>query len=190
MWWDRRWGGPLAGMLLCACGYFSSWVTEHRNASVPHERFRTIALLLGTADPSSAALAGQIERRLADSGWTLVPRPGRWRTEVEAVHEICGGGPTASPDGVLFVWLDRLKLWDCATRAAAYEILSERAGQDELVNRFVRYLRGAAAAVDSASYDAAGRRNASTPMYLFVAPGHPPHPACPRAAIAWSVSSA
>jgi hypothetical protein len=130
-------------LLVGACGYFSHWVTEHRSPGVSAERFKTIALLLGTTDASSAVLAEQVERRLADSGWTLVPRPGRWRSEAEALKEICSGGPPAAVDGVLFVWPDRLKLWDCTTQGAAYEVLSERARADELLNRFVRYLRGA-----------------------------------------------
>jgi hypothetical protein len=136
-------GVALALALLGACGYFSNWITEHRSPTISATGFHTIALLLGTTDQTSAALADKVEQRLGAGGWVVVPRPGRWRNEAEALDEICQAAPSSTVvDGVLFVWPDQLKLWDCRTHLAAYEARSERAGPDELLNRLVQYLRG------------------------------------------------
>ena len=130
----------VATALLCGCGYFGNWVREHRSPTITGAQFRSLAVILGTVDLSTTMLADQIEQELADTGLTIVPRPGRWRSEVEALEEICPLGAPPPVDGVLFVWPDRLQVRDCRTHAMAYEVQSERARTEELVKRLSRYL--------------------------------------------------
>jgi hypothetical protein len=124
------------------CGYFTPWVTEFRSLSIPGNRFRSIALLVGRPDRASVVLADQVEQRLAASGSTVVSRAGRWASEPDALQEICPREQPATLDGVLFVWSDQLRLWDCRTHVAAYEVRTEQARSEELLKRLVRYLRG------------------------------------------------
>jgi hypothetical protein len=128
-------------LLLTACGYFSNWVTEQRSPGTRGDRFTTITLLVGSSDQASLVLAERVEQRLTEAGRSVVTRGGRWGTEAEALREICPIGQSLTADGVLFVWLDRFRLWDCKTHAAAYEVRSEQAGADELLSRLLRYLR-------------------------------------------------
>jgi hypothetical protein len=46
------------------------------------------------------------------------------------------------PDGVLFVWYNRLQLHDCVTAGSAYEITSGgQEGITQLTDRLIRYLK-------------------------------------------------
>lgn len=115
---------------------------ERMNPEIPPGRFRVLAAIAGGDSRTDLQMSVTVREQLADSGFTVVRRAGRWEGQHEAVRAICAPGQVPPVDGVLFVWYNRLELRDCTTEGAAYEIAGEGSlGIDAMVHRLVRWLR-------------------------------------------------
>jgi hypothetical protein len=116
---------------------------ERMNPEIPPGRFRVLAAIAGGDTRTDLQISVTARQRLADSGFTVVRRAGRWDGQAEAVRAICAPGQAPAVDGVLFVWYNRLELRDCTTESAAYQIGSDGSsiGITEMIDRLVRWLK-------------------------------------------------
>lgn len=137
----------LAGMAAAACNrpLFERVrpAVERMNPEIPPGRFRVLAAIAGGDTRTDLQISVTVRQRLADSGFTVVRRAGRWDGQAEAVRVICAPGQTPSVDGVLFIWYNKLELRDCTTESAAYEIGGEGGsiGITAMVDRLIQWLR-------------------------------------------------
>jgi hypothetical protein len=115
---------------------------ERLNPGIPPGRFKVLASIAGGDARTDLQIAVTVRQRLADSGITVIRRPGRWENPTDAVRAICAPGQTPPVDGVLFIWYNRLELRDCMTESAAYEIGGTGSvGVTEMTDRLIKYLR-------------------------------------------------
>ena len=115
---------------------------ERMNPDIPPGRFRVVATIAGDNTRPGLQISATARERLADSGFTVIRRFGRWDNQAEAVRMICAPGQIPPVDGVLFIWYNRLELRDCTTEGAAYEIGGEGSiGITGMVDRLVKWLR-------------------------------------------------
>lgn len=116
---------------------------ERMNPAIPPGRFKVLASIAGGDARTDLQISVTVRQRLADSGFTVIRRPGRWENQTDAVRAICAPGQTPPVDGVLFIWYNRLELRDCMTESAAYEIGGSGAsvGVTEMTDRLIKWLR-------------------------------------------------
>lgn len=116
---------------------------ERMNPEMPPGRFRVLAAIAGGDTRTDLQISVTVRQLLADSGITVVKRPGRWAGLADAVRAICAPGQTPAVDGVLFIWYNKLELRDCVTERPAYEIGGDGGsiGVTAMVDRLVRWLR-------------------------------------------------
>lgn len=115
---------------------------ERMNPDIPPSRFRVVAAIAGDNTRPGLQISATARERLADSGFTVIRRFGRWDSQAEAVRQICAPGQIPPVDGVLFIWFNRLELRDCTTEGAAYEIGGQGTiGIQGMVDRLVKWLR-------------------------------------------------
>ena len=116
---------------------------EQINPNIGPERFHVIATVAGESRRTSKQISATVRLRMLDSGLNAVTKRGNWVTEVEALRGLCESKSGAPVDGVLFVWYDRLKLWDCETQGSAYEIGGQGAtmGITAMTDKLIGYLR-------------------------------------------------
>ena len=115
---------------------------ERVNPNIPAGRFRTIAAIAGGDSRTDIRMSATVRQQLADSGFTVVRRAGRWDSEAEAVRAVCAPGEVPAVDGVLFIWYNRLVLRDCGTEGTAYEISAGTTeGISGMTQSLIRYLR-------------------------------------------------
>ena len=110
--------------------------------TIPGAKFKVIATIAADDAGPSLNMTATVRQTLNDSGWTAVPRAGRWEAAATAIMDVCADGGT---DGVLVVAYDRLELTDCASQRPAYRIdasYERGVGLTEMTKRFMRYLRG------------------------------------------------
>lgn len=121
---------------------------ERVNPNIPTGRFHVLASIAGGDARTDFQISVTVRQQLADSGFTVVRRPGRWDSQTDAVVAICGPGGI---DGVLFIWYNRLELRDCRTEGAtAYEVTGGgQEGIQKLTDRLINYLRQPAPAAPS-----------------------------------------
>lgn len=115
------------------------------NPEIPPGRFRVLAAIAGGASRTDLQISVTVRQRLADSGFTVIKKPGRWDQQADAVRAICAPGNSPTVDGVLFIWYNRLELRDCTTERAAYEIggAGGSIGVTAMVDRLVKWLKRA-----------------------------------------------
>jgi hypothetical protein len=115
---------------------------ERVNPEIPPSRFHVLATIAGNSARTDLQISATVRERLADSGFTVVRRAGRWENQADAVRSICAPGQVPPVDGVLFIWFDRLELRDCTTESAAYEIGGGGSvGITGMVDRLVTWLK-------------------------------------------------
>lgn len=116
---------------------------ERMNPAIPPGRFKVFASIAGGDARTDLQISATVRQILADSGFTVIRRPGRWENQTDAVRAICAPGQTPAVDGVLFIWYNRLELRDCLTESAAYEIGGSggSVGVTEMADRLIRWLR-------------------------------------------------
>jgi hypothetical protein len=116
---------------------------ERMNPEIPPGRYRVLAGIAGGDARTDLQISVTVRQRLADAGFTVIRRPGRWETQTDAVRAICAPGQTPPVDGVLFIWYNRLELRDCMTETAAYEIGGSGGsiGVTEMTDRLIKWLR-------------------------------------------------
>jgi hypothetical protein len=110
---------------------------ERINPNVSADRFHIIAAIAGGDARTDLRISVTVRQELQDSGFNVVKKPGRWDSQVEAVHSICASQEAPIVDGVLFIWYNRLDLRDCASGNSAYEI---QAGTEEGYTGMTRHL--------------------------------------------------
>ncbi len=117
-------------------------VVERRNATISPATFRVVGAVASSGSRTDLALSATIRQQLSDSGIAALKVPGRWETQPLAVSRICAPGSVPAVNGVLFVWYNRLELFDCATESAAYEISGgSELGINQMAERLVAYLK-------------------------------------------------
>lgn len=136
----------LLGMAAAACNRpifdRAKPAVERMNPQIPPGRFRVLAAVAGGDTRTDLQISATARERLADSGFTVIRRAGRWDGQADAVRAICAPGQVPAVDGVLFIWYNRLELRDCTTEGAAYEIAGEGSmGITAMVDRMVRWLK-------------------------------------------------
>ncbi len=116
---------------------------ERMNPEIPPGRFKVLAGIAGGDARTDLQISVTVRQRLADSGFTIIRRAGRWENQTDAVRAICAPGQTPPVDGVLFIWYNRLELRDCITETAAYEIGGSggSVGITEMTDRLIKWLR-------------------------------------------------
>lgn len=116
---------------------------ERMNPEIPPGRFRVLAAVAGGDTRTDLQISATVRQRLADSGFTVVRRAGRWDGQADAVRAICAPGQAQMVDGVLFIWYNKLELRDCTTESAAYEIGGQGGsiGVTSMVDRLILWLR-------------------------------------------------
>lgn len=116
---------------------------ERMNPEIPPGRFRVLAAVAGGATRTDLQISVTVRQQLADSGFTVIRKAGRWDGQADAVRAVCAPGQSPPVDGVLFIWYNRLELRDCTTERAAYEIGGEGGsiGITAMVDRMVLWLR-------------------------------------------------
>lgn len=125
---------------------------ERINPEIPPGRFHVLATIAGGNARTDLRISATARQQLADSGFTVIRKAGRWETQQEAVRQICAPGQVPPVDGVLFVWYNRLELRDCTTEAAAYEINGQGSvGITAMVDRLVQWLKRDSAATPSST---------------------------------------
>jgi hypothetical protein len=132
-------GTALVSMMACLG---SKPVLEQVSPTIPGAKFKVIATIAADDAGPSLNMTATVRQTLNDSGWTAVPRAGRWEAAATAIMDVCADAGT---DGVLVVAYDRLELTDCASQRPAYRIdasYERGVGLTEMTKRFMRYLRG------------------------------------------------
>lgn len=125
---------------------------ERSNPAVERRRYDQLVTIAGGGGTRiDLQVSVTVRTQLADSGFNVGRRAGRWSDEVSAVRAICA--PDAvPPDGVIFVWYDRLELRDCQTEKVAFEVSGTgNQGITAMTDRLILYMRGPTAADPSAA---------------------------------------
>jgi hypothetical protein len=124
-------------------------LVERVQPETPPGRFQVIAAIAGNRNISDLRISATARKQLTDSGINVVRRGGRYDTEASAVQQVCASEEAPRVDGVLFIWHDRLSLYDCTTERSAYEVSGGTDGIQGMTNRLYAYLRRDAPAVSS-----------------------------------------
>jgi hypothetical protein len=116
-------------------------IAERRNPTIPPDRIRVVGTVAASRSRSDLRMSASVRQQLTDSGIVAVRKAGRWASQIDAVKKACADDAAPKVDGLLFVWHDRLELFDCTTRLAAYEVSGGTEGITELADRLVAYLK-------------------------------------------------
>jgi len=95
---------------------------ERRHATIAPSQFRTLGAVAGGGSRSDLRISASVQKQLNDSGLTVLRKAGRWESPTEAVKSVCGTQEVPPLDGVLFIYYNRLELFDCVTEVTAYEV--------------------------------------------------------------------
>jgi hypothetical protein len=116
---------------------------EKPNTNLAWRQYKSLATIAGGGGSHiDLQMSVTVRSQLADSGFTVVRRSGRWADERSAVRAICSPDAVPLVDGVVFVWYDRLELRDCQNEVVAYEISGTAShGITDMTNRLIAYLR-------------------------------------------------
>jgi len=101
-------------------------------------RFRMLAVIAGDDSRPDLNMSAGLRGMLRDSGWTALPAPGRWESEMDATADLCSRNTF---QGVVVVLYDRVTLRACPDRETAYEIEGSDLGLRAMANRLMAYLR-------------------------------------------------
>lgn len=121
---------------------------ERRNPAIAPGSLQVLGTVAGGRSRPEIRMSVTIRQQLADSGLQVVPAAGRWESQIHAVREVCAPGVQPVLDGVLFVFYNRLELFDCDSKVAAYEISGGGLGINQMADRLVAYLKGSPSAGD------------------------------------------
>lgn len=147
----------VAALVIVACGrsaLYGGTADETVHPRIAGSRFRVIAVIAGNDSKPDLNLSAGLRAILRDSGWTALPAPGRWESELDATADVCS---RSTFQGVLVVLYDRVTLRACPDREIAYEIDGGAdLGLRGMASRLMAYLRTGRA--DSTS---TGRRRIS-----------------------------
>ena len=114
---------------------------ERRHATIAPSQFRTLGAIAGGGSRSDLRISASVRKQLTDSGLTVVRKAGRWESPTEAVKSVCGTQEVPPLDGVVFIYYDRLELYDCVTEVTAYEVSGGSQGITHMADRLVAYLK-------------------------------------------------
>ena len=115
---------------------------ERMNPDIPSGRYRVLVAIAGGNARYDLQMSVTVRQRLADSGFTVIKRAGRWETQADAVRAICAPGQVPPVDGVIFTWYNRIELRDCVTETAAYEVEGGGSiGITDMADRLIQWLR-------------------------------------------------
>jgi hypothetical protein len=116
---------------------------ERRHATIAPSQFRTIGAIAGGTTPSELRISATVRQQVTDSGGvTVVRSAGRWESANDAIRSVCDRQNTPPLDGVLFIYTDRLELYDCVTQLSAFEVSGGSDGIPGLTQRLIAYLKG------------------------------------------------
>ena len=125
----------------CIGAYAKSEALERMNPSVSPSQLKVLATIAGGRSRADLQVSATVRQILTDSGITVVRHSGRFESQQDAVRQVCDNTAGERRDGVLFVWYNRLELFDCNSQRAAYEISGGQQGITELTGRLLAYLR-------------------------------------------------
>lgn len=115
-------------------------LVERRDPTVIPSRLRVLGTVAATGSRNDLNISATVRQQLTDSGITAVRTPGRWESQIDAVQKACVAA-VPKVDALLFVWYNRLELFDCTTQRAAYEVTGGSLGINQLADRLVAYLK-------------------------------------------------
>ena len=118
---------------------------ERRNPAVAPTNLRVLGSIAGGRSRPEIRMSVTVRQQLTDSGLTVLPKSGRWESQLQAVRDVCARTEAPALDGVLFVFYNRLELYDCDSERAAYEISGGNLGINQMADRLVSYLKQSSA---------------------------------------------
>ncbi len=115
---------------------------EQRSAKFSGSTYKVIAVIAGDDSRGALRMSVMVRAKLREGGLQAIPRTGRWSVESEAMADICPAGEAVNVDGVLFVYYNQLSLFDCRSRALAYQVEGgDDLGIEGMAKRLIDYLR-------------------------------------------------